>query len=131
MEDEDDNWMIAQLRMRQRFSMIRAANDREACDVVREFGAQLRVVLMDIQLKGADLDGIQLTRLFKGLQVGVALPPWAQGLPLVTAPVIGITAYGEGLPHDELLSAGADRVITKPVNFVQLILDLEAYAKPR
>lgn len=127
VEDEDDNWTIAQLRLRQRFAMIRAANDREACEIVRQSGSQLWAVLMDIQLKGAHLDGINLTRLFKGRPLaGVELPPWAAGIPRLSAPIFVITAYGEGFPHDELLSAGADRVITKPVNFVDLAAGLEA-----
>ena len=48
VEDEDDNFVIAELRLRGRFRVVRAATDREACDLVRRHAGEVRAVLMDV-----------------------------------------------------------------------------------
>src|SRR5437879_271730 len=93
VEDEDENWTVAELRLRGRFHMVRAATDEEACQAVRDHGHSLHTVLMDIQLKGSQLDGIKLCRLFRGALEGADLPPYARGCPTITAPIIFVTAY--------------------------------------
>ena len=130
VEDEDDNFVIAELRLRGRFRVVRAATDEEACDVVRRHAGELRAVLMDLQLKGAELDGGQLMRLFMGLPVGKPLPSFAQGLPQVKAPVFVLTAYGATLPADADVS-GAASLFSKPVDYRQLIKALQSIPKVR
>lgn len=124
IEDEDDNFVIAQLRLRGRFRVIRAATDHEACDAVRRHGPELRAILMDLQLKGADLDGFQLMRLFRGQPVGVPLPVFAQNLPKLSAPVFVLSAYGGMLPEDGDVSLAA-LTFPKPVDYSQLIKALQ------
>jgi CheY-like chemotaxis protein len=130
VEDEDDNFVIAELRLRGRFQVIRAATDREACDMVRRHAGELRAVLMDLQLKGAELDGGQLTRLFMGQPVGKTLPAWAQGLPQLKVPVFVVTAYGATLHADADVSSAAS-LFSKPVDYRQLIKALQAIPKLR
>src|SRR5688572_937746 len=94
VEDEDDNWQVTELRLRNRYSLVRAASDEEACRIVKDLRGDLYAVLMDIQLKGSRLDGLQLCRLFKGLLPDGHLPHYAHGCPRVSAPVFFVTAYG-------------------------------------
>jgi CheY-like chemotaxis protein len=117
VEDEDENWAVAELRLRGRFHLVRAATDEQACQAVRDHGHSLHAVLMDIQLKGSLLDGIKLCRLFRGALDEAELPPYARGCPTITAPIIFVTAYGQRYTEAELRGLGGHMLITKPVDF--------------
>jgi CheY-like chemotaxis protein len=125
VEDDDDNYVIAALRLRGRFRVLRAATDEEACDMVRRHAGELRAVLMDLQLRGAELDGNQLMRLFLGKPVLGPLPPFAQGLPRVNAPVFVVTAYGATLPA-EVEVPQAVSMFSKPIDYTHLIKVLQS-----
>jgi len=122
IEDEDENWTVAELRLRGRFHLIRAATDQEACQAVRDHGHALHAVLIDIQLKGSQLDGIKLGRLFRGALDQADLPPYARGCPTITAPIIFVTAYGQRYTEAELRGVGGHMLITKPVDFNRIPL---------
>jgi CheY-like chemotaxis protein len=122
VEDEDENWTVAELRLRGRFHMVRAATDAEACEAVRKHGPTLHAVLMDIQLKGSQLDGIKLCRLFRGSLEDADLPPYARGCPTITAPIIFVTAYGRRYTEAELKGFGGHMLIVKPVDFTRIPL---------
>jgi len=127
VEDEEENWHITQVRLRDRYHLVRAADDQEACRLAHSVGSKLYAILMDIQLKGSKLDGIQLCRLFKGKlspEQRAELPPYAQGVPELQAPLFFVTAYGARYQEEELKAAGATWLITKPVDFVRLTLAL-------
>lgn len=127
VEDEDDNFVIAQLRLRGRFRVLRAATDEEACDMVRRYGSQLRAVLMDLQLRGAELDGNQLVKLFTGqpLNLNRPLPAFARDLPRLDAPVFVVTAYGATLPADVEVPEAVS-FFSKPVDYTYLIKVLQS-----
>jgi len=127
VEDEDDNFVIAQLRLRGRFRVLRAATDEEACDVVRRHGSQLRAVLMDLQLRGAELDGNQLVKLFTGqpLNLNRPLPAFARNLPRLDAPVFVVTAYGATLPAGVEVPEAVS-FFSKPVDYTYLIKVLQS-----
>jgi CheY-like chemotaxis protein len=122
VEDEEENWTVAELRLRGRFHLVRASTDQEACQAVRDHGHSLHAVLMDIQLKGSQLDGIKLCRLFRGALEDPALPPYARGCPTITAPIIFVTAYGQRYTEAELRGVGGHMLITKPVDFNRIPL---------
>jgi len=127
VEDEEDNFVIAQLRLRGRFQVLRAATDEEACDMVRRHGPQLRAVLMDLQLRGAELDGNQLVKLFTGqpLSLNRPLPPFARNLPRLEAPVFVVTAYGDTLPADVEVPEAVS-FFSKPIDYAHLIKVLQS-----
>ena len=56
VEDDDDNWRVAQLRLSEGYELIRARNAAEACRALEYRGAELSAILMDIELRGSDLD---------------------------------------------------------------------------
>lgn len=120
VEDDDQNWDVANLRLSESFAMLRAKNAEQACGVVRERVGELAAILMDIELRGSDLNGVQLTELFRGKLAAHDLPLYAQGLPAVMKPIIFVTAHGARYSDVELMLFGADTVIQKPVNFTSL-----------
>jgi CheY-like chemotaxis protein len=121
VEDEVENWDIAYLRLSDRYLMERASADFEAVERIRSF-SEYAAILMDIQLKGSQLDGIKLTLLLRGRLEEQHVPSWGRGLQPITTPIIFVTAYGDRHGDGVLQQAGADVVIGKPVNFNKLTL---------
>jgi CheY-like chemotaxis protein len=116
VEDEPANWEVTELRLRKRFRLLWARTDREAIALVKLHGSELHAVLMDVQLQGSTLDGLALTRLFRGtLASEEALAP-------LTCPIFFVTAYGNLHAPAELTAAGGDATIAKPVDFFKLTL---------
>lgn len=124
VEDNDDNWHVAKLRLSDGYELVRAADAREACRVIRARGAELSAVLMDIELRGSDLNGLELTELLRGKRPRATAPEFARDLPALSAPIIFVTAHGAKYTDATLLSAGGDKVISKPVDFGALSLAL-------
>lgn len=121
VEDEPANWEVTELRLRKKFKLLWARTDQEACALVRQYGPGLHAILMDVQLQGSALDGLALTRLFRGKPSG-ALPEFAQGLAAVACPIFFVTAYGNLHSPEEMDAAGGDAHVPKPVDFLKLTL---------
>jgi CheY-like chemotaxis protein len=117
VEDDDENWDVADYRLSSAYRMLRAANSAQACRMVVEHAREITIILMDIELRGSDLDGIELTTLFRGKALSRELPAYARNLPTVTKPIIFVTAHGVRYSDVELMLFGADKVIPKPVKF--------------
>jgi CheY-like chemotaxis protein len=124
IEDDDENWDVAQFRLSSTYDMLRASNSREACRLVVEREADITLILMDIELRGSELDGTELTSLFRGRRLPRQLPDYARDLPPVAKPIIFVTAHGVRHSDVELMLFGADKVIQKPVQFEALNLAL-------
>lgn len=124
VEDEAENRDVASLRLRRSYELLLATTDEEACTILRERGAGLVAILMDIQLKGSVLDGIDLVRLVRGTLPDAKKPRWAEGVPQLSVPIFFVTAYGSRYSEAELLAVGAQKLVTKPVNFSELTLAL-------
>ncbi|MBN2194857.1 MAG: response regulator [Polyangiaceae bacterium] len=118
VEDEDANWEVTQLSLRGRFELTRARNSREACERVGERAFDL--ILMDIQLAGSDLSGIELTEALTGRRTE-GLPSYAAGV-RVEMPIVFVTAYSSLYSRGELLAGGAQELISKPVDFTHLLM---------
>ncbi|MDB4990866.1 MAG: hypothetical protein JWN04_6044 [Myxococcaceae bacterium] len=126
VEDDDENWHVAELRLSEEFDLVRAQNSREACRIVKESAGDLMAIMMDIELRGSELNGIELTELFRGKRPNKVLPEYTKGVPTYTNPIIFVTAHGARYSDVELMLFGADRVIPKPVNFSALSLALQS-----
>jgi len=122
VEDEPENREVAELRLRKTYELLIAATDREACALLKEHGSKLSAILMDIQLKGSMLNGIELTRLIRGKLEKASLPSYAVDVPVLRVPVIFVTAYGDQHPEAELTAAGGNELIPKPVDFAALTM---------
>jgi CheY-like chemotaxis protein len=131
VEDDDENWDVAEYRLAALYDMVRAKDAEQACALLREHGAALHAILMDIELRGSELNGIELTELFRGKRLRAHLPRYAINLPTVTRPIIFVTAHGARYTDVELMLFGADSVIAKPVDFAALQLALDALPAAR
>jgi CheY-like chemotaxis protein len=118
VEDDDTNWEVAEFNLRKRFHMARANTDERAFAMLRS--RPFDVILMDIELAGSTLNGIDITRVLRGTYGGV-LPKYAEKV-LLSTPIVFVTAYAARYDKRELLQAGGDDRITKPVNFTGLAL---------
>ena len=98
-----------------------AKNAREAFEALAK--SQFAAVLMDIQLMGSDLSGIEITQIVKGLYGGTE-PTYARAIRLPELPIIFVTAYSARYSKEELVAAGGEDLVTKPVNFTGLTLAL-------
>ena len=120
IEDEDPNWEVTEFMLRAQYELVRAVSAREAFAKLR--ASKFDLILMDIQLQGSDLDGIQITRILKG-RYQRPVPWYAQGL-VADCPILFVTAYEARYQREELIEAGGDQLITKPVDRTRLLLAL-------
>ena len=118
VEDEDMNWTVTERRLRDTYLVTRAADARLAfMALARE---RFDLILMDIQLAGSELDGIQITQILRGA-CKEAVPEWAVSKDETKdVPIVFVTAYGSRYDRDTLIELGGNDVITKPVNFAAL-----------
>ncbi|MFT3926023.1 MAG: response regulator [Myxococcales bacterium] len=125
VEDDDDNWQIANLRLSHAYDLLRARTAEEACDLITARKADLSAILMDIALSGSDFNGVELTEILRGKRPKERLPEYAKRAPVLTStPIIFVTAHVSKYSDTMLTRAGGDRVIPKPVDFAALSLAL-------
>jgi CheY-like chemotaxis protein len=125
VEDDDDNWQVAQLRLGGSYALSRARDAAEACQLLCERGHEFSAILMDVGLSGSDLNGVELTELIRGKLRRDRVPEYAKNVPVLsTVPIIFVTAHGAKYSDAMLLLSGGDRVIPKPVDFAALSLAL-------
>jgi len=117
VEDEDINWEIAQHELEEEFKLSRAIDAREAFRLISRHPYD--AILIDIQLCGSDIDGIQIARLLKGRCLD-APPAYATGVHAMSTPLIFVTGYTARYSREDLLRAGGEDVIAKPVDFARL-----------
>lgn len=118
VEDEDANWEVTQLSLRGKFRLQRARNAREAFTLIATETFDL--ILMDIQLGGSELNGIEICQCLTG-QVVDSQPEYARDI-RATCPIVFVTAYSALYTRDELLASGGKELVVKPVDFTHLLL---------
>lgn len=125
VEDEDDNFLIASAQLAATFQVDRAATSQEAFS--RLLSRHYDIILMDIQLAGSELNGIEITKIIKGLGPPDTCPSYAQGYESqaklfnnVNLPIIFVTAYAARYDSAALRAVGGDECISKPVDFAGL-----------
>lgn len=123
VEDDPQNYEVAELRLGKRYQLLHAPDDVTACALIERHGSALAAILMDIELKGSALDGLALTRLVRG-RLAPDAPNYAKRVAAMKTPVFIVTAYVGQYPPAMLQEAGADNSFTKPVDFVKLSLAL-------
>ncbi len=119
VEDDANNQQVVAYRIGKKYNLLFAANAEDACRILSERGKELFVVLMDIELKDSKLNGIELTKLIRGLLDRGHAPEYARLVPVLDLPVFLVTSYGKKYQAD-LTSCGADGVVLKPVEFAEL-----------
>jgi CheY-like chemotaxis protein len=124
VEDDDDNWRVASLRLSDCYELLRARSSAEACRLVDARGADLSAILMDIELRGSEMNGVELTQLLRGKAARSSVPEYARGIGPLSTPIIFVTAHSAKYSDAQLLLAGGDKVIPKPIDFGALNLAL-------
>lgn len=119
VEDEDNAWRLVHQHLKDSFVLVRAKNEMEACMMLREFGAELSALLLDVTL-GGELSGLDLVRIVRGTASAAALPDWARDVPVLDIPIVVIT----GTPDRVKDVAGINAVFDKPINFPALLAAL-------
>ncbi|MBN1653140.1 MAG: response regulator [Deltaproteobacteria bacterium] len=119
VEDDEDNRQVASMRLERQFQLVFASTDREACEAFIHRGREFDLILMDIELRGSRLNGIDLTRLVRGTLDKGKIPFYGASVPKLDTPIIFVTAYGQ-LYRSELLEAGGNDIIEKPISFAEL-----------
>ncbi len=120
VEDNDVNWECAQLELKRKYKMVRARHSWEAFDLIHKIRFDL--VLMDIELSGSDLNGVEIVQIIRGK---ADRPPPSYALPVEGVsdiPIIFVTAYSARYDKHYLCNIGGDEVISKPVDFTELNL---------
>jgi CheY-like chemotaxis protein len=118
VEDDDANWRVTERFLRGKYRLSRARNSDEAAALLSR--EKYDLILLDIELSGSRHDGIEICRLLRGRSGGpdASDPRWqAHGVPIVF-----VTAYAARYSKEALLEAGADDVVTKPVDYTRLLL---------
>ena len=123
VEDDPPNQLVARCKLARKYEILMASNASEACHLLVSRGQQISVILMDIELKESELNGIQLAKLIRGKLERSALPRYAQDVPVLDTPIVFVTAYGTKYDVGEMLDCGA-KVVDKPVDFIELELCL-------
>ena len=112
VDDNPVNLKLARISLESEGYDVRTATDgEEAMVILREF--RPRLILMDIQLPG--VDGLELTRRLK------ADPATSDII------VVAVTAYAMKGDREKALSAGCDGYITKPIDPIQLPVQIGDY----
>jgi CheY-like chemotaxis protein len=112
-EDVPANQMLVCRALQRRGHSVEVArNGHEAIDFVAK--QEFDVILMDVQMPG--LDGFQATAAVRAMDGGARTP------------IIALTAHAMPGDRQRCLAAGMDGYLAKPLDLVQLVQTVEAYA---
>ena len=120
VEDDPSNRQVAKFRLEKKYELLLAVSDKEACAILSRRHQDISIILLDIELKDSILSGIQIAKLLRGTLSEFQKPDYAKSVPKLETPIIFVTAFGSKHPREELLGLGANDVILKPVDFVEL-----------
>ncbi len=120
VEDDPSNRQVAKFRLEKKYELVLAVNDKEACAILTRRHQEITIILLDIELKDSMLSGIQIAKLVRGTLPEPHKPDFAKQVPKLETPIIFVTAFGSKYPREDLLGLGANDVILKPVDFVEL-----------
>ncbi len=112
-EDDDTSFSLLEMILKkENLQIIRACNGSEAVDIFK-INHNIKCVLMDIKMP--IMNGIEATKLIKSINPDI--------------PVIAQTAYAFNIERQQVLSAGCNDYITKPISKKLLLLLLEKHLK--
>lgn len=104
-EDEEVNYKFLEVLLQKlSFHVIHADNGQTAVEIFKD-NPTLDLILMDIKMPV--MSGIEATRIIKGLNPDV--------------PIIATTAYALGGDREQILDAGCDDYISKPIKSAELV----------
>jgi len=122
VEDDPRNVEVTRANLEADYELLHAATDREACDLLVARGHELSAIILDVQLQGSKLNGVDLCNLIRGRRD--RREQYTKNVPtLAKTPIFFMTAFGHN--HGEAIAqAGADGFVAKPVAFPSFSLAL-------
>jgi CheY-like chemotaxis protein len=124
VEDDLANWEVAKLCLAKWMDLDHATSARATFDALRT--NQYDAILMDIELRGSELNGIEITQVLKGKPEAKIIDA-AKGVGTVNIPIVFFTAYVDRYDRAELRAAGGSDVATKPAKFDALAEMIKSY----
>jgi len=115
-DDERINLLFMRhLLARSGHELVHASNGEETIAALR--GRAVGLILMDVSMPV--LDGIEATRRIRAGEAGSEH---------TEVPIVMMTAYVDAEEHERFIAAGADAVLTKPVDRIVLTRLVEEYS---
>jgi CheY-like chemotaxis protein len=102
VEDDADTLAYMGVLLGSRYRVVSATSATEARQVLERRGPEVRLVLMDLSLRGPE-DGLDLTSWLR------SHGDWRRSLP-----VVAVTAHAFPADRERALAAGCDRYVAKP-----------------
>lgn len=126
VEDNDLNLQIAQGCLGPHYDLHIARNAKEACALLQHPPCAFHAILMDIELQGSTLDGVELTRHIRGLMPCGEATSHDHAIPASTLPILYLTAHSPRYTDEALALSGGNRCVTKPIDFIRLRDEIES-----
>jgi CheY-like chemotaxis protein len=118
VEDDVETQRFMGVLLGRRFDVLLASSGNEMRQQLESDGNRVRLVLMDLSLKGGE-DGLELTRALRQDE------RW-KGLP-----IIAVTAHAFPSDRANALDAGCDAYVEKPIDNVRLLTLVDRIVNPR
>jgi len=114
VEDDVETQRFMSVLLGRRYDVLLASSGNELRRQLESEGSRVRLVLMDLSLKGGE-DGLELTR-------GLRLQERWKGLPIVA-----VTAHAFPSDRANALEAGCDAYVEKPIDNLRLLSLVERF----
>jgi len=108
-EDNQDNYLLFDVLLRDKFNLIHAEDGKEAVDIFKEKGPSLSAILMDIKMP--NMDGYLATKTIRQINNKI--------------PIIAVTAYAFENEKIQINDRGFNDYITKPISAENLFSVLD------
>jgi CheY-like chemotaxis protein len=119
---DDASFEASSKGLRRAYKLLRAKQDREACELIRAHHRDLVAVALDVDMPGSVLDGLLLTRILRSQVPPAAVPPFARNLPQLDVPIVLVTERAQSYSETDMARYGGDRLMRKPVEIHALTL---------
>jgi PAS domain S-box-containing protein len=114
VEDDPDSQILMKTVLQSRYEVLTASSTGEARQHLAARGAEVRLILMDISLKGQE-DGLTFTRDLRSQE------QWRN------VPIIATTAHAFAQDRDDALAAGCTAYLPKPFRNPELLSLIEQF----
>lgn len=107
------------------FELLGATKASQAAQILTHQSHKMTGILVASGFKDGDIDEYALIKMIRGTANRAALPLYAQRLPVIMKPILVVASAEERRQNeDAYVNAGADRLIRKPIDLVQLKMAL-------
>ncbi len=116
VEDDVETQQFMSVLLGRRYEVLLASSGNELRRQLETNGGRVRLVLMDLSLKGGE-DGLELAR---GLRLHER---WK------SVPIVAVTAHAFPSDRADAMKAGCDAYVEKPIENARLLALIERFVK--